>query len=519
MRAFGAKLDGSSVTPTSVPQKPPRLAVQAFWLTASKIIGALINIALPIFLVRVLSQADYGVYRQVFMFSATAVSLSTLGVGMSAFYYIPRCPERGGQISLNILLYNVIVGSIPLLLLVLYPGVLGDLFRMPELERYAVPLGTIILLTLPSTFLQQIPTALQDVRNSTLMIVGTQFSRAVILMATVLFFPSVPALVIASIIHQFLQFAVMIWYLHHRFGRFWTQFEWAFFREQIWYALSIGIFGMVSVLQRDIHNYFVSASFGPADFAIYAVGCLNAPLVPIFLESVATVMVVRVSALQHEGRHHDVLRLTASAVNRLAAFQFPVAALLFVTGRDLIVQMYTKAYEPSAKIFAVNILLLPMAVLLVDPIVRAYTELRRYIMVVRLSIFIALIVTLYFAIQQLGMVGAIVASVVAAFIERVALAWRASKVLGASAKDLRLFADCGKAAALSIGAATVAYFIRNTMSADVVILRLIVTAASFVSIYLIGMYLLRLPGSEELRKDRLISLARRAAAQVKGPSR
>src|SRR5262249_16983388 len=152
------------------------------------------------------------------------VSLSTLGVGLSASYYIPRYPERGAQIALNILIYNFIAGCIPLFILIFYPGVLGNVFRVPALEPYAVLLGLVILLTLSATFLHQIPTTLQDVRGFTIIIIGTQFSRAVVFAITAILFPTVQALVIAGIVHQAIQSGLLIWYLFRKFGPFWTQF-------------------------------------------------------------------------------------------------------------------------------------------------------------------------------------------------------------------------------------------------------------------------------------------------------
>ena len=102
-----------AATPTTTKQHP-RLAVQAFWLTASKGIAAILNIGLPILLVRLMAQTEYGIFKEAFLFVSTATNIATFGVGMSAFYFMPRHPERGGQIALNILVYNFVAGWIPL---------------------------------------------------------------------------------------------------------------------------------------------------------------------------------------------------------------------------------------------------------------------------------------------------------------------------------------------------------------------------------------------------------------------
>lgn len=497
----------------------PRLAVQAFWLTLSRVIGALINIALPILLARLMSQADYGVYRQVFLFSATTVSIATLGVGISVYYYLPRYPERGGQIALNILLYNLIAGSLPLLVLLFYPDVLREVFNVPTLQPYAIPLGVIILLTLPATFLYHIPTALQDVRFSTLMIVGMELTRALIFAAVVVISPSVLNLAMAAILHQIVQNGLLVWYLHARFGRFWTQFDPALFREQLVYAAPLGAFGLIAVLQRDVHNYFVSASFGPAEYAIYSVGCLQAPMIWIFAESVTAVMVRRINELQHEGRHRDILHLTVSAINRLSAFQFPVAALLFITGRDLIVLMYTRKYEASASIFAINLIPLAAAGLIIDPIVQAYKELRGWVLAVRIVVFILTVSSLPFAIRRYGLIGAIGIAVLAFVVERSAVTWKAFKTAQVTLNDLALFRDLGKLAGVTAAGLIIASMLRDLISPDLLIPRLAVTSVTFGLIYLTGLYYLRLPGSEQLQKERLKSLAATVLAKVKGRSR
>ncbi len=89
-----------AATPTTTNQHP-RLAVQAFWLTASKGLAAILNIGLPILLVRLMAQTEYGIFKEAFLFVSTATNVATFGVGMSAFYFMPRHPERGGQIALE----------------------------------------------------------------------------------------------------------------------------------------------------------------------------------------------------------------------------------------------------------------------------------------------------------------------------------------------------------------------------------------------------------------------------------
>jgi len=493
---------------TTTTNPPPRLAVQAFWLTASKLVAAALNICLPILLVRLMSQTEYGVLKEALLFIGTVASVAMFGVGMSAYYYMPRHPERGGQIALNILVYNFVVGWIPFILVVLYPGILRRLFRTDALVPMAWLLGVSVLLTLTAVLIQQIPTALQDVRYSTIFIVGVQIARVLMFAAAALWFGSVKSILVAGVLNLLFAMALLYWYLEEKFPRFWAQFDWQFFKEQLAYALPYGAFGVIWVIQKDLDNYFVSASLGPKAYAIYAVGWVEVPLLTLVLESAVSVMIVRISSLEKEDRKADIRYVSAAATNRLAALQFPLFTMLFVAGHDLVVLLYTKAYEASANIFLTSITLLPLGVFLFDPIVRAYPSLRKFLLTVRICVFIALFCVLGPVIRHFGMLGAAMTSVGAQFLERVFIAWGAARAVEARPHDLRLYTDLFKITGVTVFAALVAYMVRNLIPPSLLVPRIIAVGVCVSAIYLPAMYVFRLPGWELLTKDRIASLLR-----------
>jgi O-antigen/teichoic acid export membrane protein len=362
---------------------------------------------------------------------------------------------------------------------------------------------------------QQIPTALQDVRYSTIFIVGTQMVRAIMVAGAVIWFRSVRSIIIATMINQAMSIVLLFWYLHGKFPRFWAKFDWPFFKEQLAYALPYGAFGLLWVIQKDLDNYFVSASLGPKDYAIYAVGWIDVPLLTLVLESVVSVMIVRISTLQKEDRKADIRYLTAAATNRMAALQFPLFVMLWVAGHDLIVLLYTRAYERSADIFLVSILLLPAGVFLLDPIVRAYKDLRNFLLIVRICIFVALFCVLAPVIHYFGMMGAAITAVAAQVLERVIIAWRAARTVETSWSDVKLYADLFKITGISVGAGVVAYALRNLINPTLLIPRIIVVGICIAAIYLPAMMMLRLPGAELLTKERVLALMRSKLGWVK----
>lgn len=503
-----------ATTHTAAPRPHPRLAVQAFWLTFAKFVAAIFGILMPVLLVRILSQHDFGVYKQVFLFIGTTTSFAAFSVGVSAFYYMPRQPERGGQIALNILVYNIIAGLIPLLLLIIYPQFLNLFFRGGDLEPYALMLGIFVVLQLNASLVEMMPTAMQDVRNSTLFVTGTQLFKIVAVVVAALIFRSVRSIVLACMLAAALSVAILVHYLYRRFGSFWMHFDRKFFIEQLSYAVPLGAYGMVWVFRKDLDNYFVGAMYSPAQYAIYAIGWMEVPLIQLFLESMLSVMVVRISALHKEGRTEDIRNVLASAINRLASVQFAIYALLLVAGRDLIVFFYTKAYAASAPIFYITITLIVLNVFMYDPIVRAYMELRKFILLVRIGVLIGLCIVLAPVIHHFGMIGAAVTAVLGDLTERLIVGRKVCKTIETTWRDARLLAGVLRVAAVAAVAALIALFVRNAASSQPLFARLAMTGISFAVVYVAGFYFWRLPGYEVVSKDRLLRLVQSARARL-----
>src|ERR1044072_5944564 len=293
------------------------LTARAFWLILAKTLAFVFGFALPLLLARRLSQKEFGLYKQAFLVVGTASAMLPLSFVMSAFYFLPRERERKGAVVLNIMLFNTLVGSVALLLLLLRPGLLAGIFNSHALVPYAPQIGLLILLWIVSYFLEIVSIANQDSLLSAAFIVAAQFTKTVLLFTAALAFSTIGALLWAGIIHGALQTLVLVLYLRSRFGSFWRDFDAGVMRRQVAYGLPLGLGAILYVVMADMHNYFVSYRFGEEAFAIYANGCFSLPLVGIIMESIGTVMIGRVRHLQDEGDRRGIIAGTAGGGGEL----------------------------------------------------------------------------------------------------------------------------------------------------------------------------------------------------------
>src|SRR5438105_2949797 len=164
---------------------------------------------------------------------------------------------------------------------------------------------------------------------------------------------SVHAIVVAAVVQGALHCLIMFVYLHKRFGRFWGAFDWPLFKAQLANALPFGIGGLAYGMQADLHNYFVSHYFDPDQFAIYAVGCFQLPLLGMLFDSVTSVLLPEVARREAKADYQGIIAVWAAAVRKLALFFLPAYALLFVVRHEFITTLFTQTYAAASPIFAI----------------------------------------------------------------------------------------------------------------------------------------------------------------------
>lgn len=494
------------------PDENVSLTKRAVWFTFAKTLAFVINFALPLLLVRRLSQQDFGLYKQVFLIVATTTSMIPLGFGMSAFYFLPRERERQGLVVFNILLFYTFIATLVLLLLVVYPGLLVTIFNSSELLPYGWQIGAVMFLWAVSSFLELVVVANQEFRLASLLIFVTQVARSLLLLSAAFWFTTVEALIYAAIIQGVLQVGVLLFYLRSRFSGFWRSFDWSLMRAQLGYAVPFGVASMLFRFQTDLHNYYVAHQFGAAMYAIYALGCFDLPLVDILNDAVGTVAIQRVSYLQSVGKRREIIELVMSLIRKMSAVLFPLYVFLLVMGREFITMLFTTKYLASWPIFAVNLTLIPLGILAnaYDPVARAHPQYRYFLIRVRVVLLFVLGLALWLGVRSFGLVGAISAVVAVNLVERLVIAFKMGRVLELKWHDLSALKDVWKVAVAAALGGVVAFVVRALMLGVKPFFVLLVSGLCFSAVYVVlvlGLGVLTTDEREQIR-GRLNSMRR-----------
>ncbi|MGI8641758.1 MAG: lipopolysaccharide biosynthesis protein [Pyrinomonadaceae bacterium] len=440
-------------------QKKTSLKTQGAWILFAKITGFVISFLLPLLIVRFLTQDKVGVYRQAFQVITNAVAILPLGFSMSAYYFLSRGVERRKSAILNILLFNFVVGGLVCAGLNFYPQFLGNIYQSDEMTMLAPKIGVVIWLWIFSTFLEVVAIANNEARIATVFIILAQLTKTGLMAGAVVLFASVEAFMYAAMIQAVFQIAILLFYLNLRFPRFWLEFDWHFFREQAFYAMPYGLAGVLWTLQTDIHTYFVGYRFSEAEYAIYAYGCFQLPLLSMLVESTSVILIARMSELQARDAKREIVTLTARAMQKLSFFYFPAYVFLLITASVFITTLFTDNFAASVPIFLINLTLLPFDIWVIDPITRAYKEFGRFLIILRVFTVIGLVTVLWFGIQHFSLTGMIATVVITSLIERFISTTVLLRILDVKWQDWRLLKDVGKTAVISAAAGIITFFV------------------------------------------------------------
>src|SRR5262245_53391979 len=88
------------------------LTQKAALLMAANVTATVLSFALPLVLVRTMSQSEYGLYKQAFQIMQSALGLLNLQVAVSVFYFTARVPEKKLQVLLNVVIFYSLVGAL-----------------------------------------------------------------------------------------------------------------------------------------------------------------------------------------------------------------------------------------------------------------------------------------------------------------------------------------------------------------------------------------------------------------------
>jgi O-antigen/teichoic acid export membrane protein len=447
-------------------------------LSAGRAVAFAATFATPLVLTRVLDQAEFGTYKQLFLVYATLAGIAQLGMAESLLYFLPFAPGRSGRYVLNALAVLASAGLGCLALLVLVGPRLGRWLGNDALPGLSGLLGIYLMLMLPSLVLEIVTTARKRYLGAAVAYGLSDLLRAAALVAPVLVSRRLDWLLMGVVAFAAVRLGATLLYLLREFGAE-LRPDRAALREQLAYALPFQLGVVLAIIVTNLHFYIVAASVDAAAFAIYAIGCLQIPLVDLLFTPASNVMMVRMREAISAQRPHAVLATWDDTTRKLALVFLPLVGLLLVTGRELILLLFTERYAASVPIFMVWSAAILFAVLQTDGVLRVYAKTRALVVLYALQLLVVagLIPAL---MSAFGLIGAVLATVLATGLGKSLALMFAKRLMGATFAQILPWRSLGEDLGTVAVSALVALVVKTHLTAAP-LPHLLVTSGVFVA--------------------------------------
>jgi O-antigen/teichoic acid export membrane protein len=387
-----------------------------------------IHLLHPIVLVRVFSQPEYGLYRQLMLLFSTLLPIGQLGMTQALYYFMPRSQENKHAIVLQTVIFATGSGALVLCGLLLFSGPIAGLFHSSEMAGYIPFVGLYSFFMIASSAIEPTLIAERRTKLASSVLVISQLAQSCIIIGVVLIRPEIHIVLYALAVFGMGRFCVQLFYFYRRYRWTFKSFDKATFKEQIAYALPVGIGNIAWFFQLKLNQFFVSFFFDAKNFAIYSVGSFKMPLVNIVTASVANVMIPELSRFQKLKRNKEILRIWYNSVRKMNLIIYPLFIFFFFFADEFIVALFTREYLESAVIFRISLLGLAVVGINAGAVLNAYAQ-TKYLMNLGFARLPITVLILYAFTSMWGMVGAMSANVLLSVLFQGIVLLKVSKVM------------------------------------------------------------------------------------------
>jgi O-antigen/teichoic acid export membrane protein len=351
------------------------LTKQASLLMAGRFLSMPFAFLVPIVLARTFSQEEFGYYKQLFLVFNVLLPFIDFGITNSLYYFMPRFPESKNTFVGQTIILTIILCLFAMACFFFFPNEIAQIFtKENKIGQFVTLLGIFIICWHLSNLLEVVLIIEKRAFAAGIVTFLSESVRSIVSIVVVLLGYGLKELLVALVAVALFRCSFMAYYLLSRYD-----IQWGIQRDsitrQLAYSASFGAAVIISGLVGNVHLYIVSLTSTATEFAIFAVGCFQLPLLLVVVDSIAKTSLVRMAELRnHENALEEIARVISNSCRKLWLIFFPIFVFLFVVADEFIELLFTAQYLPSVNIFRIFIFMIPISAILIQHVLRAFGD-------------------------------------------------------------------------------------------------------------------------------------------------
>jgi len=391
------------------------LTSQTLIVTFGRSIEKITILLLTIILSRYLTKFDYGTYRQFLLISSTLTLMFAIGLPASINYFIPRLDTNKQKMFISqTILVLILLGLILGLFLIIGKSYISALFNNQKIESLIILLALFSFLSLPITIYHNFFISINKAKLTGLLSIIFGLLKFIFMLVPVILGLSLNYIIISLVLFTFFQFIVIIFNVVNSYDNFRIKFSNSLLREQLHFALPLGMAAIVGILIRKTDQIMVSSFFPPDQYAIYANGAMEIPFLTILTSSAMAVLTPFLVKSYNDGNKKAFVDKWNNSLAKISLIIFPITIFLMFFSKEAMIVLFSRKYAESSSIFRIYLLIEFCRITIFGNILLALGKSKLIFLYTVVTFFLNIILNFIF-IKTLGLIGPVIATVLSVY--------------------------------------------------------------------------------------------------------
>lgn len=391
-------------------------------LITGQMLSMILNFALPLTLVRILTQNDYGLYAQFNVILSFCTVFFSFGFSSELYYSYPLANEKGKKILVFQSLIMLFIGGLIAVCVLCIPTVKQYISPGKSLDDLYIYLIMSVWLSVPEILITALYVLNNDSKTSVLFLPIMTIIRVGLILLFYWKYPCIESVFTAVFMSVIIKFAFVVRYVLRLIKKQkWNRLiDMYVLKNQLKYSIPLGFASSIRVFVQQLDKLIILSFVTPAVYAIYSISFYGVPgLTQVYL-SVSQVYIPRMAAAFEQRNLDNLIALYHSMVSKTLSYTIPIIFIMILFADPIIPFVFSSKYMESVPYFRVYLLSFIISSIGCGNILRATGE-TRYSLLSYIYTAIVLLPFTYFSIKYYSLNGAITAAVLSVVLPKIIL--------------------------------------------------------------------------------------------------
>jgi O-antigen/teichoic acid export membrane protein len=338
-----------------------------------------------------------------------------LGLGAGIYYFLPVEKERVRGLVVEGMIVLFLMGCLYAVFISLGGNhLLAKRFSNPAIVNTLVYLIPLPLIMLPASLVSSVLVIRERVNQLTVYNVLSNLVLATGLIGVCLVWKSPGAIVLTKVavlcVTGLVGIALVFQSLPHDS---WKP-NWASTRRIIGFSVPLMTASVIGTFSMQMDHLIVSSMCAPEEYAVYAIGAMEIPVIGIVTGAVMAVIMPDLRQMVELGKFDTAIRLFRVAATKTSMLLIPLMVILFVCASPLITTLFSEKYLESVAPFRWYLLMIPMRFVVFGSFLTA-VGLNRLILIRTCVGLVVNLILSVILVSQIGYIGAIMGTLLSLY--------------------------------------------------------------------------------------------------------